>query len=89
MARMAAFIVLLIPGLMAAAGIKFMRDTLFSNLLFPFPWLWLQFIVGIIFFLVGFGFFAGFLLHRDRKKGKVATRWQKKSVPSSEEHKKV
>ena len=49
MARMAAFIVLLIPGLMAAAGIKFMRDTLFSNLIFPFPWLWLQFVVGIIY----------------------------------------
>ncbi len=89
MARMAAFIVLLIPGLMAAAGIKFMRDTLFSNLIFPFPWLWLQFMVGIVFFLIGFGFFAGFLLHRDRKKGKVAERWQKKAVPSSEKHKEV
>lgn len=89
MARMAAFIVLLIPGLMAAAGIKFMRDTLFSNLIFPFPWLWLQFIVGIVFFLIGFGFFAGFLLHRDRKKGKVADRWQKRPVPSSEKRKEV
>ncbi len=89
MARMAAFIVLLIPGLMAAAGIKFMRDTLFSNLIFPFPWLWLQFIVGIVFFLIGFGFFAGFLLHRDRKKGKVADRWQKRTVPSSEKRKEV
>lgn len=89
MARMAAFIVLLIPGLMAASGIKFMRDTLFSNLLFPFPWLWLQFIVGIIFFLAGFGFFAGFLLHRDRKKGKVAVRWQKKTVAATEERKEV
>lgn len=89
MARMAAFIVLLIPGLMAAAGIKFMRDTLFSNLIFPFPWLWLQFVVGILFFLAGFGFFAGFLLHRDRKKGKVAIRWQKLPLSSSEERKKV
>ena len=78
MARMAAFIILLIPGLIAVAGIKFMRDTLFSNLIFPFPWLWLQFVVGIIFFLAGFSFFAGFLLHRDRKKGKVAERWQRK-----------
>lgn len=32
MARLAAFIVMLIPGLMAAGGIKFMRDTLFGNL---------------------------------------------------------
>ncbi|WP_332645238.1 DUF2627 domain-containing protein [Lysinibacillus sp. 54212] len=79
MARMAAFIVLLIPGLMAAAGIKFMRDTLFGILIYPFPWIWLQFVVGIAFFILGFGFFAGFLLHRDRKKGKVSTRWQKKA----------
>ena len=77
MARMAAFIILLIPGLMAAAGIKFMRDTLFGVLISPFPWIWLQFVVGVLFFLFGFFFFAGFLLHRDRKKGKVAARWQK------------
>lgn len=79
MARFAAFLVLLIPGLMAASGIKFMRDTLFGKLLTPFPWLWLQFVVGILFFIVGFGFFAGFLLHRDRKKGNVSARFQKKN----------
>lgn len=78
MARFAAFIVMLIPGLMAASGIKFLRDTLFGKLLSPFPWLWLQFVTGIIFFLVGFGFFAGFLLHRDRKKGNVSDRFKKK-----------
>ena len=78
MARFAAFIVLLIPGLMAASGIKFLRDTLFGKLLSPFPWLWLQFVTGILFFVIGFGFFAGFLLHRDRKNGKVAARFQKK-----------
>lgn len=78
MARFAAFIVMLIPGLMAAAGIKFIRDTLFGKLLSPFPFLWLQFIVGILFFLIGFGFFAGFLLHRDRKRGNVSERFQKK-----------
>lgn len=78
MARFAAFVVLLIPGLMAAAGIKFLRDTLFGKLLSPFPWLWLQFVMGIILFAIGFGFFAGFLLHRDRKNGKVSTRFQKK-----------
>lgn len=77
MARMAAFIVLLIPGIMAAAGIKFMRDTLFGILIFPFPLIWLQFVVGLLFFLFGFFFFAGFLLHRDRKNGKVGARWQK------------
>lgn len=77
MARFAAFIILVIPGIMMAAGIKFMRDTLFGILIAPFPWLWLQFIVGVLFFVLSFLFFAGFLLHRDRKRGKVAQRWQK------------
>ncbi|MEG0385590.1 DUF2627 domain-containing protein [Solibacillus cecembensis] len=77
MARMVAFIILVIPAIMMAAGIKFMRDTLFGILISPFPWLWLQFIVGIIFFVAAFSFFAGFLLRRDRKRGKVAPRWQK------------
>ena len=76
MARMAAFIVLLIPALMAGAGIKFMRDTLFGKLISPFPWLWLQFIIGIIFLVVGLGFFAGFLFHRDRKNGKIPPKVQ-------------
>ena len=62
---------------MMAAGIKFMRDTLFGILISPFPWIWLQFVVGILFFVVSFLFFAGFLLNRDRKNGKVAQKWQK------------
>ncbi|MBM7607168.1 DUF2627 domain-containing protein [Ureibacillus composti] len=77
MARMLAFIVLLIPAIMAGAGIKFMRDTLFDKLISPFPWLWLQFVIGVIFFIVGLSFFAGFLLHRDRKNGRVASKYQK------------
>ncbi|GGG18243.1 hypothetical protein GCM10007425_10880 [Lysinibacillus alkalisoli] len=78
MARFAAFLVLLVPGVMAAGGIKLMRDTLFGKLIAPLPFLWLQFIIGVILFVIGFGFFAGFLLHRDRKNGKVAQRFQKK-----------
>nr|WP_106779790.1 DUF2627 domain-containing protein [Lysinibacillus timonensis] len=79
MARMLAFIVLLIPAIMAGAGIKFMRDTLYAKLITPFPWLWLQFVIGVIFFVIGLGFFAGFLLHRDRKNGRVASTFQKES----------
>lgn len=78
MARFVAFIIMLIPGLMAAGGIKLMRDTLFGKIISPFPFLWLQFVAGILFFLIGFGFFAGFLLYRDRKKGKIAPRFTKK-----------
>lgn len=78
MARALAFIVLLIPGLMAAGGIKLIRDTIFGRLIDPFPFLWLQLVIGIIFLVLGLGFFAGFLLNRDRKSGKVQPRFAKK-----------
>ncbi|MBD8026123.1 DUF2627 domain-containing protein [Ureibacillus sp. Re31] len=77
MARLLAFIVLLIPALMAGAGIKFLRDTLFGKLISPFPWFWLQFVVGIIFLVIGLGFFAGYLLNKDRKNGRIAPKYQK------------
>lgn len=77
MGRLLAFIVLLIPGILAAYGIKLMRDTLFNKLLEPFPFLWLQFVFGILFVVLGIGFFAGFLLNRDRKRGRVQKRFQK------------
>ena len=77
MARFVAFLVLLIPGIMAIAGIKFMRDTLFGRLISPFPELWLQFITGLVLLSAGIWFFAGFLLHRDRKRGKVQQRFNK------------
>ncbi|MET1014222.1 MAG: DUF2627 domain-containing protein [Paenisporosarcina sp.] len=78
MARMLAFLVLLIPGLLAASGIKLIRDTLFGKLIGPFPFLWLQLLIGILCFIIGLGFFAGFLLHRDRKNGKVQEKFAKK-----------
>lgn len=77
MGRLVAFIILLIPGIMAAYGIKLMRDTLFNKLLEPYPALWLQFTLGTVFVVIGIGFFAGFLLNRDRKKGRVAKKFQK------------
>ncbi|QTD41738.1 DUF2627 domain-containing protein [Sporosarcina sp. Te-1] len=78
MARLAAFIVLLVPGLMAAFGIKLMRDSLFGVLFSPFPFIWLQFLIGFLLFAAGLGFFAGFLLRRDRRKGRVQEKFQEK-----------
>ncbi len=78
MARLAAFIVLLIPGLFAAGGIKLMRDSIFGILFNPFPFIWLQFIVGFLLFAAGLGFFAGFLLRRDRKNQRVQERFKQK-----------
>jgi hypothetical protein len=76
MQRLIALIIMLIPGALAALGIKLMRDMLFGILQPPFPALWLQFILGLLFFLGGLGFIAGFILHRDRKRNKVQDRFK-------------
>jgi hypothetical protein len=78
MIRIIALVILLIPGFLAAYGIKLMRDMTFGILQPPFPFLWLQFLLGLLFFVGGLGFVAGFILHRDRKRNKVQTRFQEK-----------
>jgi hypothetical protein len=78
MIRIIALVILLIPGFLAAYGIKLMRDMTFDILQPPFPFLWLQFLIGLLFFIGGLGFVAGFILHRDRKRNKVQPRFQNK-----------
>lgn len=78
MMRIFALIILLIPGCLAALGIKLMRDMTFGILQPPFPFLSLQFLVGLLLFAGGIGFIAGFVLHRDRKRNKVQSRFQEK-----------
>ncbi|WP_394232900.1 DUF2627 domain-containing protein [Niallia oryzisoli] len=76
MNRIVALVILLIPGVIAAIGVKLMRDMVFSILHSPFPFLWLQFLIGLLMFIVGLWFIAGFILHRDRKRNKVQSRFQ-------------
>lgn len=78
MARMIALIILLIPGVIAAYGIKLMRDMFFGLQVSWLPSLALQFFLGLIMFFAGLSFIGGFLLHRDRKKNKVQQRFVKK-----------
>jgi hypothetical protein len=78
MVRIIALIILLIPGAFAAYGIKLMRDMVFGILQPPFTSLFLQFTAGFLLFLLGLGFVAGFILHRDRKRNKVQDRFSKK-----------
>ncbi|MBM4762231.1 DUF2627 domain-containing protein [Bacillus sp. B15-48] len=82
MKRIIALSILVIPGVFAGYGVKLMRDMAFGILQPPIPFLWLQFLVGLLLFLAGVGFIAGFILHRDRKKNKVQARFQ---IPTSKE----
>lgn len=78
MVRLIALIIMVIPGAIAAYGIKLMRDMVFGILQSPFPALWMQFLVGLILCIGGIGFIGGFILHRDRKRNKVQQRFNKK-----------
>jgi hypothetical protein len=76
MKRIIALSILLIPGFLAGFGIKLMRDMTFGILQAPIPNLWLQFLIGLFFFIGGLGFVAGFIFHRDRKQNKVQARFK-------------
>ncbi|WP_080874294.1 DUF2627 domain-containing protein [Oceanobacillus timonensis] len=68
MQRNLALLILFIPGVIAAFGIKLMRDTLFDTFYPVFMYGSIQFIAGLILFLGGLIFLAGFIVYRDRKK---------------------
>lgn len=75
--RFIALVILLIPIFSAGYGIKLMRDTLFQILNWPYGTYYLQFLAGIIAFVIGIWLIGGFILHRDRKNNKVAPQFQK------------
>lgn len=65
--RNIAILMLLIPGVIAAIGIKLMRDTLFNDFYTIFIYSWIQFGVGLVLFIGGLAFLGGFIVYRDRK----------------------
>ncbi len=74
MIRFLAALILFIPGLFSAYGIKLMRDTVFNEFHPIFMNVGIQFIVGLILFVLGLAFIGGFMVHRDRKKNLVKKR---------------
>jgi hypothetical protein len=78
MSRILALFIMVIPALLAAYGVKLMRDMTFGILQPPIPFLWLQFLIGVILFLGGLSFVAGFIFYRDRKQNRVQKRFTKK-----------
>ncbi|KEK26100.1 DUF2627 domain-containing protein [Bacillus gaemokensis] len=77
MQRYLALLLALVPISLAVLGIKLMRDTVFGILFSPIPVLWLQFLIGALFFAIGFYIFGSFVLHRDRKRNKVQARFRR------------
>lgn len=71
MKRFIAISLLVAPGILSAIGVKLMRDTLFNDFHPMFLHIGIQFVAGLIFFLIGIIFITGFIVHRDRKKNLV------------------
>lgn len=78
MGRIIAVLLLFIPGVLAAFGIKLMRDALFSDFYTILFNVEIQFIVGLVLFIAGLAFVGGFVVHRDRKKNLVKKNKRKK-----------
>lgn len=78
MIRFIAVLLLFIPGVIGAYGIKLMRDALFAEVYQLLVNETIQFIVGAILFVGGFGFIAGFIFHRDRKRNLINSKLNRK-----------
>ncbi|HZW68092.1 MAG TPA: DUF2627 domain-containing protein [Pseudogracilibacillus sp.] len=78
MVRFVAVLILFIPGVIGAYGIKLMRDALFSDITSILFNDTIQFIVGLIMFIAGFSFVAGFIFHRDKKRNKLKSQQKEK-----------
>lgn len=71
LARILALIIIVTPGVIAALGIKLMRDALFYEI---YPFLMsagIQFVVGLILFIAGLAFIGGFLYRRDQRRNLI------------------
>ncbi|HHY73106.1 MAG TPA: DUF2627 domain-containing protein [Bacillus bacterium] len=76
MRRFLALLVVAVPGILAVLGFKLMRDTIFAIPQFHIPFFWLQFLIGLLLFLFGLVFVAGFIFYRDKKRKKLQPRFQ-------------
>lgn len=68
MIRIIAVLLLFIPGIISAFGIKLMRDSLFEEFYPIFFYSGIQFVAGLVLFIGGLAFIGGFVVYRDRKK---------------------
>lgn len=82
--RFIAVLLLVIPGIAATYGFLQIKNTLFDYFAdfgaddaVP-SFAWLRFLLGLILFLGGVAFIAGWIFFRDRKRNYVAPRFKKK-----------
>lgn len=82
LSRFIAILLLVIPGIAATYGFLAMKNAVFDSFeTASFPWL--KFVFGLILFVLGVGFIAGWIFYRDSKRNYVAPRFKerKKTTP--------
>ncbi|TDQ41633.1 DUF2627 domain-containing protein [Aureibacillus halotolerans] len=80
MKRFIALLLVCIPIISAAYGIKLLRDVLFGIQQSPYGYLWIQFFAGLFFLAIGCYLVGSFVIYRDRKNGKVPPRKAQKKA---------
>lgn len=68
MIRLLAVLIIAVPGVICAYGIKLMRDAFFNELHALYFHIGIQFTIGLIFFIGSLAFIGGFIFHRDKKR---------------------
>ncbi|MFD0872084.1 Protein of uncharacterised function (DUF2627) [Chlamydia abortus] len=76
--RMIAALLLVIPGIGATYGFLLMKNTIFEQFDPQVSFAWGKFLLGLLLFIVGVGFIAGWIFFRDQKRNYVAPRFKKK-----------
>lgn len=77
-ARFIAILLLVIPGFAATYGFLTMKNAVFESF-GPAPFPWLKFVIGLVLFILGIAFIAGWIFYRDRKRNYVAPRFREKN----------
>ncbi|EMT53706.1 MULTISPECIES: DUF2627 domain-containing protein [Brevibacillus] len=76
--KLVALLIMVVPALIAMFGIKLIRDAFFYSVSSETGFLWGQFVLGVLLFVVPVLFIAGFVLHHDRKRNRVQPRFMKR-----------
>ncbi|GGB05093.1 DUF2627 domain-containing protein [Macrococcus hajekii] len=71
MQKILALLVLIIPIYLAGLGIKWMRDAVFGVLVPELHYIWLQFLLGAVFSVLGIAFVGGYILHMEKRNNRV------------------
>lgn len=75
--RILALLLLVIPALIAMYGWNLMKNVIFDYIATS-ELQWLHFLLGMVLFLAGVAFVAGFVFHRDKKRKRLQPRFLKK-----------